>query len=109
MCAWRRKTGLSSTIRTVVISSEALTNVAKHAPGASAQVSLVLDDSTLVVEVVDQGPGGADISAGTGLLGLADRVAGVGGELEVQSPSGGGTQHVARVPIASIQAPQGSR
>jgi signal transduction histidine kinase len=78
--------------------SEALANVAKHADGATATVSASVEDDLLTVRVVDDGPGGADATFGSGLRGLADRVASVGGSLRVDSPVGGGTCVEARVP-----------
>ena len=53
----------------------------------------------LLVEVVDDGCGGADPGCGTGLLGLADRIDALGGSLEVDSPPGGGTRVSARLPL----------
>lgn len=55
----------------------------------------------LLVEAVDDGCGGADPGCGTGLLGLADRIDALGGTLEVESPSGGGTRVSARLPLPS--------
>jgi signal transduction histidine kinase len=73
--------------------AECLTNVAKHAPGATeARVTVVVRDGWLHVEVADDGPGGAAPAAGSGLRGLEDRVAALGGELAVASPPGGGTR-----------------
>ncbi|MEU7850831.1 sensor domain-containing protein [Micromonospora parva] len=71
--------------------SEALGNVARHARAARADVRLTRADGDLVVEVTDDGHGGADPARGTGLTGLADRVAAVGGRLLLSSPAGGPT------------------
>ena len=70
--------------------AESLTNVAKHAPGASARVTLSLDGAMLVVEVADNGPGGAN-PAGGGLTGLKQRVEALDGRLEVHSVAREGT------------------
>jgi signal transduction histidine kinase len=70
--------------------AESLTNVAKHAPGASVRVTLHLDGTMLVVEVVDDGPGGAN-PAGGGLTGLKQRVEALDGHLEVHSVAREGT------------------
>lgn len=70
--------------------AESLTNVVKHAPGASARVSLHRDGAMLVVEVIDNGPGGADPSGG-GLWGLRQRVEALDGRLDVHSAVGEGT------------------
>ena len=70
--------------------AEALTNIAKHAPGASAVVTVHLDGAMLVVEVADNGPGGAN-PAGGGLTGLKQRVEALDGRLEVHSVAREGT------------------
>jgi signal transduction histidine kinase len=70
---------------------EALANVAKHSRAGRASVRCRLDDDRLTVEVRDDGTGGADPAAGTGLTGLADRVAAVEGRLLLSSPAGGPT------------------
>ncbi len=78
--------------------AEALTNVAKHAGGAAARVRVTLDsDDTLVLEIADEGPGGAD-AAGSGLTGLRSRVEALDGTLSVNSPPGGGTTVRAELP-----------
>ena len=78
--------------------AEALTNVAKHASAAHAAVVARIDDGTLLVEVRDDGVGGASAD-GTGLVGLADRLAVLDGRLEVDSPPGGGTRLTAAIPL----------
>jgi signal transduction histidine kinase len=80
--------------------SEALANVAKHAEASGATVDLSRDGSLLVVEVVDDGVGGADETRGSGLRGLADRVEALGGRLRVWSPAGRGTRLRAEIPCA---------
>ncbi len=70
--------------------AEALANVAKHAQATRASVAVATKDGVIAVEVTDDGAGGAD-SAGSGLTGLADRVASLEGHLEVTSPAGGPT------------------
>jgi len=79
--------------------SEALANVAKHAPGATAWVRATVEAGKLLVEVADDGPGGAATAPGSGLQGLDDRVAAVGGQLEIANPSGGGTRIRASIPV----------
>jgi PAS domain S-box-containing protein len=81
--------------------SEALTNVAKHAHASSAAVRIGAVDGVLTVEVADDGEGGADMRGGTGLSGLADRVAALDGELTVTSVPGGGTTVHAEIPLAT--------
>ena len=71
--------------------SESLGNVAEHAAATRAQVRLSHSGHDLVVEVEDDGRGGADPARGTGLVGLADRVAAVNGRLLLASPAGGPT------------------
>ena len=77
---------------------EALTNVAKYASATAAEVTVRQIDGRVVVGVADDGVGGADPTAGSGLAGLADRVAALGGRLEVESPDGGGTIVRAEMP-----------
>ena len=62
------------------------------------RVRVVASDRSVVVEVSDDGVGGADPGAGSGLRGLADRVEALGGSLEVVSPAGGGTSLRAEIP-----------
>jgi signal transduction histidine kinase len=79
--------------------AEALTNVARYAEALSATVSVRRDGDELIVEVADDGVGGVDPSAGSGIRGLQDRVAAVGGRLEIDSPVGHGTRLRATLPI----------
>lgn len=81
--------------------SEALANIAKHARATSAEVEVCRDGALLVVEIRDDGVGGADIRAGSGLRGLADRVEAVGGTIRVWSPPGRGTRIRAEIPCGS--------
>jgi len=85
------------------VAAEALANVAKYAHAASAVVRIAEDDERgeIVVEVMDDGIGGADPSRGSGLKGLEDRVAALDGTFEVESPPGGGTRIRATIPTAS--------
>ena len=78
--------------------SEALTNVVRHSGAERAEVGIRRDDGRLVVEVADDGSGGAD-PAGSGLRGLADRVAALDGRLRVDDPAGGGTIVRADIPL----------
>jgi len=80
--------------------TEALTNVAKYAGASSAEVLVRRDEDRVVVEVSDDGVGGADPSAGSGLTGLADRVAALGGRLEVRSGPARGTVVRAQMPAS---------
>ncbi|MEP6954434.1 MAG: sensor histidine kinase, partial [Solirubrobacteraceae bacterium] len=80
--------------------AEALTNVAKYAGVTEANVRVGRDNGFATVEVSDAGRGGADPSGGSGLRGLADRLAALDGRLEVHSPPGGGTVVKAKVPCA---------
>ena len=79
--------------------SEALANVAKYAKATQASVRITDDGETLSVEAADDGVGGADAARGSGLSGLADRVAALDGTLEVDSPAGAGTRVRAEIPI----------
>jgi signal transduction histidine kinase len=78
--------------------AEALTNVAKYSGAASATVAIRETPEGLRVSVTDDGRGGADPDRGTGLRGLADRVAAIGGRLTVTSPAGQGTTVLAELP-----------
>jgi signal transduction histidine kinase len=78
--------------------SEALTNVAKYAAATRATVSVERDNGRVVVAVADDGVGGADPEQGTGLRGLADRIAVLEGRLEVESEPGRGTIVKASIP-----------
>ncbi len=80
--------------------SESLTNIGKHAAATSATVGVARANGELVVEIVDDGIGGADSERGTGLRGLADRVEALGGRLRVWTPTGGGTRVRADLPCA---------
>jgi signal transduction histidine kinase len=81
--------------------AEALTNVAKHAEATSVKVVIVLQNNRLVVEVGDNGVGGADVSRGSGLSGLADRVGALGGWMRVLSPRNGPTSVIVELPCGS--------
>jgi PAS domain S-box-containing protein len=78
--------------------AESLSNAAKHAAATCVRIAARVRDGELFVEIVDDGAGGADMQMGSGLRGLADRVATVGGELEVTSPEGEGTTVRAAIP-----------
>ncbi|MEU8218321.1 sensor histidine kinase [Micromonospora taraxaci] len=79
--------------------SENLTNVARHARARSAQVHAWTEDHALIVSVVDDGVGGADPQAGTGLAGLRARLDALDGDLHITSPAGGPTQVRMTCPI----------
>jgi signal transduction histidine kinase len=81
--------------------SEALTNIARYADAQVAHVRVGRVNGHAYVEVRDDGIGGADVRAGTGLRGLADRLTGLDGSFEVISPPGEGTIVRAEVPCAS--------
>jgi signal transduction histidine kinase len=79
--------------------AEALTNVAKYAAATAAQVRVVQENGVAVVEIADDGIGGADVSTGSGLRGLRDRVEALDGRLVVTSPPDKGTIIRAEVPL----------
>jgi signal transduction histidine kinase len=99
--------GLASQLPTAIeatayfLTAEALTNVVKHARASRAGVRLDTDAGWLTIEISDDGIGGVALGApgGSGLSGLVDRVAAVGGTLEVHSPPGAGTTLRVTVPI----------
>jgi PAS domain S-box-containing protein len=89
--------------------AEALTNVTKYAQASSVRVRVGVSEASVVVEVSDDGVGGADAAAGSGLRGLADRVEALGGSLEVLSPAGAGTSLRAEIPhTPEALSPQGA-
>jgi signal transduction histidine kinase len=83
------------------VACEALANVAKYAHATTASVRVTRRNGKAVIEIADDGVGGADEAAGTGLQGLADRVAALGGTLRILSPPGEGTVVTAEVPCGS--------
>jgi len=85
------------------VASEALANVTKHASATTASVEVHRRDGRVVIEIADDGIGGASLDAGSGLTGLADRVAAVGGSLVVDSPRGVGTTIRAELPADRIE------
>lgn len=82
------------------VASEALANATKHAGASEIRIAVTTENGHLRVHVTDDGVGGADPAGGTGLLGLADRVAAVGGRLDVLSGAGSGTTITAELPCA---------
>jgi signal transduction histidine kinase len=78
--------------------SESLANIGKHAQATSATIDVARAEGQLIVEIVDNGVGGADSETGTGLRGLADRVEALDGRLRVWTPRGGGTRVRAEMP-----------
>jgi signal transduction histidine kinase len=80
--------------------AESLANVAKHAQAKTTRIDVVQEGNELVLEIVDDGIGGADSERGSGLRGLADRVEALNGRLRVWTPRGGGTRVRAEIPCA---------
>jgi PAS domain S-box-containing protein len=78
--------------------AEALTNASKHSGASLVRVTVTRVDGTALVEVADDGVGGADQRGGSGLRGLCDRVEALGGTLDLRSPPGAGTTLRARIP-----------
>lgn len=86
------------------VASEALANVAKYARATAATVRLVRTGTGAVIEISDDGVGGADPAHGSGLRGLTDRVEALDGTLRVSSPLGGGTVVTAELPCRQLPA-----
>jgi signal transduction histidine kinase len=82
-----------------LVCAEALTNTTKHAQATSVRVHVVEDSSRLIISVTDDGAGGASVGRGTGLRGLADRLASVSGALGVEDGPDGGTRVLATLPL----------
>jgi signal transduction histidine kinase len=80
------------------VAAEAMTNIVKHAEATEIAVAIRLEGDNLVVEVTDNGKGGADPQNGTGLIGLASRVEALDGTLVISSPAGGPTILKAEIP-----------
>jgi len=78
--------------------AEALTNVVKHSGATAAEVTVVADADGVEILVRDDGAGGAHLAKGLGLAGLRQRLAAVDGTLDLDSPTGGGTTLIARIP-----------
>ena len=85
--------------------SESLANIAKHADASAVAVRVGQSGDAVVVEVADDGVGGADDRQGSGLRGLSDRVEALNGRLVVESPAGAGTRVVATMPLARVRQP----
>ena len=81
------------------VASEALTNAAKHADASLVRVTVAVEDGRLVLEVADDGRGGARQGEGSGLVGLDDRVEALRGKLRITSPPGVGTTVRAEFPL----------
>jgi signal transduction histidine kinase len=87
------------------VAAESLTNVAKHAHATSATVRLIISDSSASLNVTDDGIGGVDERRGSGVRGLADRVAAMDGSLDIWSPPGSGTRLTCRIPLSASAPP----
>ena len=83
------------------VACEALANAVRHGGATHVVITASHDGDHLVLEVADDGDGGASPASGTGLTGLADRVAAVGGSFSVDSLPGAGTKVRAELPCAS--------
>jgi signal transduction histidine kinase len=89
------------------IVSESLTNTRKYANADAVRIRVAPMADTLLVEIADDGSGGADPASGTGLRGLADRIDSLGGRLEIDSRPGAGTRISAHLPLPrAAAAPQ---
>jgi len=93
----RLPSGVESAAYFVV--AEALTNVVKYAHASQARVSVSRNNGHAIVEIADDGVGGADPGRGSGLRGLADRISALDGRLELRSPDGAGTLLRAEIPV----------
>jgi PAS domain S-box-containing protein len=88
--------------------SESIANVVKHANASAVDVRVTAPNGLVVVEVADDGVGGADPGGGTGLRGLADRLAVLDGRIRLESPESGGTRVVAEIPLTPARRPTGA-
>jgi signal transduction histidine kinase len=94
------RVGPETEVAAFFLCSEALANVAKYASASRVMIRIALADGLLVVEVADDGVGGADSARGSGLRGLKDRIEALGGTLRVDSRPGSGTRLEAAIPLA---------
>jgi signal transduction histidine kinase len=85
------------------VTSEALTNAAKHARASVVHLELDADGIAVRVSIRDDGIGGADPNRGSGLVGLRDRIEALGGTINVASPPGGGTALLVRIPLEQAE------
>ncbi len=83
--------------------AEAITNVVKHAGASAVSVRVAAIAGAVVIEIADDGVGAADPSGGSGLRGLADRLAALDGKLRVESPPSGGTRVIAEIPVPTSE------
>jgi len=81
------------------IVSESLTNASKYAAAGAVRIRVAREERVLLIEIADDGRGGADAAGGTGLRGLMDRVDALGGSFDVDSPPGAGTRISASLPL----------
>jgi signal transduction histidine kinase len=81
--------------------AEGLTNVARYAQAENVSVDLSRTGGEVIAVIEDDGVGGADVETGTGLRGLVDRLSALDGTLELETPEGGGTRLIARIPCAA--------
>ena len=88
------------------VAAEALTNAAKHARATVVHIDATTAGATLTLTIADDGVGGATPGGGSGLVGLQDRVAALGGTITLESAAGHGTCVVVALPIAPAQAPE---
>jgi signal transduction histidine kinase len=88
-----------------LVAAEALANIAKHASAHRARVTAVIDGGFLRLVIADDGAGGATLEHGSGLRGLADRAASLGGTLRIRSEAGRGTTLLVDWPLQQDPAP----
>jgi len=86
------------------ICSEALANAAKYAAASNVQVRIVDEDTRMIIEIADDGIGGANPALGSGLRGLTDRVQALGGEITIDGAPGHGTLLRAQLPTLAEPA-----
>jgi signal transduction histidine kinase len=91
------------------IAAEALTNVHKHADARQAWITVTQIGGRLQMEIIDDGHGGADFAAGTGLIGLRDRARAIDGELTLTSPPGGPTTIRVELPTCGAEPAERSQ
>jgi len=108
ICPAERRFNPAVEATTYFVASEALANIEKHASASRASITVAIDGHRLRLQVQDDGLGGVDVSKGTGIVGLADRVSAVGGRLDVTSGRGRGTTIAATIPLPREPAARGT-
>lgn len=97
-----RKLGEQIKVAVYYVASQALTNATKHADASTVRIDVGVENTAVRLSIRDDGIGGANPRLGSGLVGINDRVAALGGRLHITSPAGAGTTLIAWIPLKVI-------